>query len=308
MIFLYEGASEMPSIYEIRNRQTNRSYIGQTVEPKNRWSGHKSSLVRGIHNNGFLQADYNKCLAALGHDNFLEFHIIERLPESTQEKRNQRELYWMRQYTKRGYKLYNLVLESGGVYIKSEETKKKMRNALLGRQLSEEHKAKISANAKNNPNYGLKGKHQSEAAKKKISEGRLGEKHWHYGKKLSQDRLDKLKATYNVRLISPDGEVYDQVFGLTDFAKTHGLSLAGLRFLVTGERKTHKGWKRADDPVIEIDMDPKTKQCSKCKQEKSLSLFNRKTESKDGRRANCRVCQKLYSRTKDKPNTWQKVR
>ena len=93
MIYYYNGDSRTHSIYEIRNRHTNRSYIGQTVEPRNRWSGHKNSLVCGVHKNRFLQADYNKCLTVLEHDNFLEFHIIERLPDSTQQERNQRELY-----------------------------------------------------------------------------------------------------------------------------------------------------------------------------------------------------------------------
>lgn len=50
MIYYYFNDSRTPSIYEIINRQTNRSYIGQTVEPRNRWDGHKSSLVRKVHN------------------------------------------------------------------------------------------------------------------------------------------------------------------------------------------------------------------------------------------------------------------
>jgi len=292
MIFSYYNGSKTPAIYEIRNRHTNRSYIGQTVEPKHRWAGHKNSLNRGVHSNGFFQADYSKCLSALGHDNFLEFHVIETLPDSTQKERNAQELYWLHEYAKHGYELYNIDLECDGIYIKSEETKEKISKANSGRILSDEHKAKISANAKSNPNYGLKGKHHSEATKKQISEGRLGANHWHYGKKFPAEWTDKLKSTYQIRLISPDGEVYDRVAGLTDFAQKHGLSLAGLGFLLSGQRKTHKGWRRADDPVVEIEMDHRAKQCSQCHEEKSLSLFNNKAESKDGKRANCRDCQK----------------
>jgi group I intron endonuclease len=109
-------------------------------------------------------------------------------------------------------------------------------------------------------------------------------------------RLNKqaLKPMPNVRLLSPDGTIYEhiRIVGFTDFAKTHGLSVAGLRFLLSGQRKTHKGWRRADDPVVEIEMDHRAKQCSQCHEEKSLSLFNNKAESKDGKRANCRDCQK----------------
>jgi group I intron endonuclease len=167
MIFEYSGASKTPAIYEIRNRHTHRSYVGQTTEPKNRWNGHKTSLLRGKHSNSYLQADFNRSLEVLGHDNFLEFHVIEALPGSTQEKRNDRELYWMREYVKHGYKLYNIDFECNGDYVKSKETKQKISQAHIGKALSEEHKAKISMNARNNPNYGLKGKTQSASARKK---------------------------------------------------------------------------------------------------------------------------------------------
>jgi hypothetical protein len=62
MIFLYENSSKIPSIYEIKNLHSQRSYIGQTVKPKSRWAGHKNSLIRGRHGNRFLLADYSELL------------------------------------------------------------------------------------------------------------------------------------------------------------------------------------------------------------------------------------------------------
>lgn len=295
MIYFYSGELKMPVIYEIRNRHTDRSYIGQTTEPRNRWPGHRNSLVRGKHVNHFLQSDYSKCLDALGHDSFLEFHIIEVLPNSTQAERNIKELHWLHEYMKYGYELYNIDLECDGNYAKSKETRAKISQAHLGRHLSNQHKINISSNAKSNPNYGLKGKHHSETTRKKISEGRMGIKHWLHGKKMPPEWADKLKKTYNIRLLSPEKIIYDKIIGLTDFAKRHGLSLAGLRFLLSGKRKTHKGWRREDDAIIQPDT--KKKHCSQCKEEKSLSFFNKKTESKDGKRAQCKLCQKMpYSR------------
>jgi group I intron endonuclease len=299
MLFEYNGWSKTPAIYEIRNRHSNRSYVGQTIEPKNRWNGHKNSLIRNKHRNSYLQADYRKCLEILGHDDFLEFHVIEALPGSTQMERNERELYWLNEYVKNGCSLYNLDFECDGSYVKSEETKIKISRAHRGRHLSDDHKAKISANAKSNPNYGLKGKKHSTATKIRISESRLGANHWQYGKKLPQKWVDKLKTIYDVRLISPDGKIYDRVVGLTAFAKEHGLSLAGLRFLLTGQRKSHKGWKQADDPVVETEPEHRRKQCSRCKEEKSLSSFNKKTESKDGKRSECRQCQNRKAKLKN---------
>ena len=296
MIFLYENASKIPSIYEIKNLHSQRSYIGQAVKPKSRWAGHKNSLIRGRHSNRFLLADYNKCKKELGHDDFLEFRILEILPNSTQQDRNKRELYWLHFYATNGFNLYNMDFECDGNYAKSEETRHKISQSNLGRILSDEHKSKISENAKNNPNYGLKGKKHSVQTKKKISEGRIGIKHWHYGKKMPRQWIDKRKSIYEVILISPIGKIYEKIIGLTDFAKTHGLSVAGLRFLLSGERKTHKGWKRVDDPILEVALESNTKQCSQCKEEKSLSLFNKKTGTKDGKRAHCKACQRKYKK------------
>ena len=256
MIFLYENASKIPSIYEIKNLYSQRSYIGQTIEPKSRWAGHKNSLLRNDHGNRFLLADYNKCKENLGHDNFLEFHILEALPDSTQEERNKRELYWLRLYAGNGCNLYNLDFECDGHYVKSDETRYKISQSNLGKKLSDEHKAKISENAKTNPDYGLRGKKHSEETKKQISEGRMGIKHWHYGKLMPAHWVAKRKAVYDVILISPEGMLHNQVIGLTDFAKKHGLSLAGLKFLISKQRKTHKGWRLANEPVVETKLDP----------------------------------------------------
>ena len=37
-----------------------------------------------------------------------------------------------------------------------------------------------------------------------------------------------------------------------------------------------------------------TKICSKCKQEKSVGEFNKKLDTKDGLRSDCRECRKQY--------------
>jgi len=51
----------------------------------------------------------------------------------------------------------------------SEESKEKMRLAHTGKILSEEHKRKIKENAKQNPNFGMKNKKQTQEAKDKIT-------------------------------------------------------------------------------------------------------------------------------------------
>ena len=47
-------------------------------------------------------------------------------------------------------------------------------NPKYGKHLTEEHKKNISRSAKNNLNYGMKGKHHSKEAKRKVSEANKG--------------------------------------------------------------------------------------------------------------------------------------
>jgi hypothetical protein len=46
----------------------------------------------------------------------------------------------------------------------------------------------------------------------------------------------------NIKLISPDGVVFDTVEGIQDFAAKFDLSPHHLGEVISGKRKTHKGW------------------------------------------------------------------
>ena len=85
MLFFYNGNSKLSGIYEIRNRHSNRSYIGQAKEFKERWASHKCALLGKFCNNKFFQNDFNKCFEKLNHTDFLEFHVIEVLNNSTKD-------------------------------------------------------------------------------------------------------------------------------------------------------------------------------------------------------------------------------
>ncbi|TXH11458.1 MAG: hypothetical protein E6R04_02410 [Spirochaetes bacterium] len=87
----YNEHSLKPGIYKILNTHTGRSYIGQAKRFKERWRGHKSALLNSKHGNCFLQADFNKTKELLGHDDFLEFHVLEVMEGSTKKERNQKE-------------------------------------------------------------------------------------------------------------------------------------------------------------------------------------------------------------------------
>jgi len=95
MRFIYEEHSLKPGIYKIINTHTNRVYVGQAKEFKNRWMGHRSSLINNKHQNKFLLNDFNRCQEELGHNDFLEFHILEVMENSTKEERNRKEEFYI---------------------------------------------------------------------------------------------------------------------------------------------------------------------------------------------------------------------
>lgn len=105
----YEGNSLKGGIYKIVNSHNGRIYIGSTSRFQTRWwNGHAKSLLKEKHQNRFLQADFNKCRAELGHDDFLEFSILEIMEESTKEERKLCEQKWLDQYFDNGNQCYNL--------------------------------------------------------------------------------------------------------------------------------------------------------------------------------------------------------
>lgn len=57
---LIKGSQVIYTVYEIRNKENNRVYIGSTVDLEKRWSSHRAALKGGYHSNKELQKDYDK--------------------------------------------------------------------------------------------------------------------------------------------------------------------------------------------------------------------------------------------------------
>lgn len=140
MQFNYEGHSLKSGIYKILSTHTNRIYIGQAKRFKARWSAHRNSLLAGKHQNKFFQADFNKSREELGHDDFLEFHVLEVMEGSTKEERNKREEEWIAQHWDKQDFCYNFrqkvgVKERECWSRNPEETKRAISKALKGRKV-----------------------------------------------------------------------------------------------------------------------------------------------------------------------------
>lgn len=131
MKFVYQEYSLKPGIYKIINTHTNRIYIGQCLTFKNRWYDHKRSLLNGKHQNKFLLNDFRKCSEELGHDDFLEFHVLEVMEGSSKEERNKREEEWIARFWDQQTLCYNFKqktkAQERSCFSKApEETRKKI--------------------------------------------------------------------------------------------------------------------------------------------------------------------------------------
>ena len=199
VLFFYNGDSTKSGIYEIRNRLTKRSYIGQSMRIKKRWQDHKKVLSSEKKTNKFLLADYKKCKELLGHDDFLEFHIIEVLDGVSRAERLQKEEYWIKQaiavYGKQSVYNFNCT-PTAEINFSSPKGPRKS---------SSQYR-----NGVNHPYYGksspMRGKKHTEETRKKIAEAsgqrtmsdEAKEKirNANLGKKASEETREKLKIAH----------------------------------------------------------------------------------------------------------------
>jgi group I intron endonuclease len=191
MKFIYQEHSLKPGIYKILNTHTNRIYIGQAKEFKSRWKDHKRSLIAKKHQNRFLQADFNKCLIELGHDDFLEFHVLEVMEGSTKEERNKKEEehisgVWNIKLGDETRGCYNFKekiesIERSCYSNTPEETRRKISEAVKHSRAKPENKEKQSRRMKEQWNLSGRREALSERMKQQWSEG---DRKAIYGKKI----------------------------------------------------------------------------------------------------------------------------
>lgn len=163
---------KVSGVYQIKCLINDKVYIGSSKDIKCRWKGHINTLNKRIHENPFLQSDWD----IYGGENF-EFSVIEFCSESEKLKIEQKVLD---EYCGDVYNIAKKV----DAPTRESSVKKKISNALKGRVFSEDTKRKLSENhadfsGSKNPMYGSKrvgeenpmwGKSQSKETRKKISE------------------------------------------------------------------------------------------------------------------------------------------
>jgi len=186
-------------IYIITNNINNKYYIGSSCNLKKRFSEHKRKLLQNKHENDILQKAINK----YGLDYF-SFNILMYC--------NKNDLLFYEQRFLTLYKPeYNICITAGNNlgYKHSEETKNKIRTAVLGRKHTETSKQKMKQQQKLNPTNGMLGKTHSEETKNKIGlkhkgkfvseETRQKMRNAHLGKKLSEEHRIAVNEAKNKR-------------------------------------------------------------------------------------------------------------
>lgn len=190
-------------IYKIENIINHMLYIGQSVDIQKRWMMHRRELNNGTHGNRHLQRAWNK----YGQDAFI-FSILELCDE---KDLNSLEIEYIAYYKANDEEYgYNLTIGGDGVrgWIPTDEWREKLKvvnagenNPMFGKKHTEETKNKIrqkkvgdknsmyGKRGENSPSYGRKhteaelekmrnvnkGKHMSDAFRKKQSQAKSGQ-------------------------------------------------------------------------------------------------------------------------------------
>ena len=182
-----------PVIYKIINAVNNKFYVGSTVNSVERFRVHRKRLRANNHHCAHLQSAWNK----YGEDKFV-FVVIEEI--ESDEKLQAAEDVWLQEWVGKP-ECYNVGLRSGAPWRGA----RKEDHPNYGKKWAEKYKQQISETLKSkyasgyvHPRTGQKNSPETIA---KIVEARAssdknkGEKHYRYGKSVSEETRKKIGDT-----------------------------------------------------------------------------------------------------------------
>lgn len=190
-------------IYIIKNKITNKVYIGQSKKLDKRYDSHLYRLKRKEHHNEILQRAFDKYSIV----NF-EFSILEEIID--EQLLNEREKYWIDFYgginCESVYNLKDPLLNEHSDYVKKKQKIKMTgeNNPNYGKKWTQEMKDKMSNKKKNKTWEELYGKEKADLAKQKMSKTNTGRKH-------SEETKQKLRELNSGEKGTAYGKGYRQV-------------------------------------------------------------------------------------------------
>ena len=197
----------MGFIYKIECLANNKIYIGQTKRDfKNRINEHKYDLKHNRHPNKDIQNDFNtfgmnkfrfSVLKECNNNDLIDFEteyidFYGGIDNNTVYNKCNKYRH------NDDYRKNQSNAQIGVSYI-SDIGRKSISRAHKGKRLSKEHIQKIIDNAKDNPDYGMRGKKHSESSKIKMSNAKKGiydgAKNPNY--KYTPDFINQLRVEYD---------------------------------------------------------------------------------------------------------------
>jgi group I intron endonuclease len=273
MQFLFYDAKNKGGIYKIINTISGKVYIGSTKKFSKRANSHYNSLNKKIHFNSHLQKSFNK----YGKDNFV-FEVIE-IVVGDKLTRTMLEQEYINEYFDSWEQCFNFnknviqnEVDFEHISFTQSEIKKSFYQTEAGQKLiqklSDEKRGKtyeemygesraveIKQTIRDNKLIEMNRPEVKENLRKQLTgvsfEERFGTER---AKEIKEKRSKSRKGKYtgknssgfriieNIILLSPDGEIYTRIEGIGDFAEAHGLRKNHFSELLSGKRKSHRGW------------------------------------------------------------------
>ena len=165
-------------IYKVTNLINGKVYVGKTKH---------NLMVRKNNHLAYTRYNYYKscfhdAIHKYGEDNF-KWEIIDSVMFA--ESLNELEKYYIKKFNSRVPNGYNMTDGGDGILgvPRSQETKDKISKSKKGKYMG------VLAS-----NYGKRGRHPSDEARKKMSLSHSGQKHNNWGKHLSEETRKKISA------------------------------------------------------------------------------------------------------------------
>lgn len=235
-----KGVESSSGIYKIENLVNGKCYIGSAVAFVRRFSSHKSMLNSGKHDNSHLQRAFNK----YGQDAFV-FSVVEVVKDSS--VLCQREQYHLDLLRSQGIECYNMAFNAERYDLNQNKRKtytlvdpegqiRFFKNHLLS-----EVARIILHDVPFSKKYA--GLFSVTSGRSKSYKGWRLDVDYDYENWRSNRNVNYKCKTYDVRLLSPDGDVFGPITNLNQFCRDHEIdNPSGILNLIRGRTRYINGW------------------------------------------------------------------